>query len=106
MEDKVNSKIARLVDSLVNRAKVLQDMVNESVADPPTKMQPIGSYAEDFPDRVHTVEELREKNGGVWGSHPKFFPEDWRNEVISNNTRLGYWEWVFNQLEMQKWENQ
>jgi len=29
-----------------------------------------------------------------WGNHPRFDMADWRHEVLSGYTRLGYWEWV------------
>lgn len=45
------------------------------------------------------IEELREKHGGVWGHHPEFTVSGWRHEVNCNDTRLGYWEWVYHQME-------
>ena len=35
-------------------------------------------------------------NADYWGEGDKGYPlEDWRSEVQDNNTRLGYWDWVF-----------
>jgi hypothetical protein len=36
--------------------------------------------------------------GGNWGEHPRFTMLDWRNAVANEDTRLGYWPWVENQL--------
>lgn len=32
------------------------------------------------------------------GEHPTFPRCDWREDVIRENTVVGYWDWVFNQL--------
>lgn len=32
---------------------------------------------------------------GHWGEHPKYSLESWRSEVEADETRLGYWQWVF-----------
>ena len=34
-----------------------------------------------------------------WLDDAQFSSEDWRYEVDSHNTRLGYWEWVAAQRE-------
>ena len=45
------------------------------------------------------VEEFIGKNGGYWGpGHPSFPPKDWIHEVKDENTRCGYWEWVWKQV--------
>jgi hypothetical protein len=31
----------------------------------------------------------------VWDDDEQFPIEDWRSEVINDDTRLGYWEWVY-----------
>jgi len=36
--------------------------------------------------------------GGYWGEHPEFKVERWQYEVNNNYTRLGYWEWVVDEL--------
>ena len=35
---------------------------------------------------------------GYWGTHPDKHLEDWQNEVANDYTRLGYWEWVSDEL--------
>lgn len=45
-----------------------------------------------------TVEELKAANGGHWGSHPKFTVARWMDDVSAGNTRLGYWEWMLEEL--------
>lgn len=44
-------------------------------------------------------ERVVEMCGGRWGSHPKFPVEDWQAQVANNDTRLGYWDWVFDSME-------
>lgn len=39
------------------------------------------------------------KKYGVWGEHPDFPVQDWRYQVINNETRIGYLEWVAAELE-------
>jgi len=34
-----------------------------------------------------------------WGEDPKYLVDDWRYEVATDNTRLGYWGWVEAQKE-------
>ena len=34
-----------------------------------------------------------------WGSHPACPVDIWQHEVASDETRLGYWDWVSNWLE-------
>jgi hypothetical protein len=40
--------------------------------------------------------------GGFWGAHPEYPVADWQYEVGNDETRLGYWEWVQNEIEMKK----
>jgi len=45
------------------------------------------------------VEALKEKCGGHWGKGPERFPEeDWQTQVANRDTRLGYWEWVVDEM--------
>jgi hypothetical protein len=44
------------------------------------------------------IEQLVDANGGYWGSHVDYPLEDWRADVMNGYTRLGYWEWVEDQL--------
>jgi hypothetical protein len=32
--------------------------------------------------------------GGHWGEHPEFPVENWQEDVVNGDTRLGYWSWV------------
>jgi hypothetical protein len=41
------------------------------------------------------VRELRNANGGSWGSAPGWPVDDWKYEVANGDTVLGYWEWAF-----------
>lgn len=43
--------------------------------------------------------ELAATHGGFWGQHPQWPDSDWRTEVQNGDTRLGYWEWVANQID-------
>jgi len=42
---------------------------------------------------------LMKQHGGYWGEHPDYPDNDWRREVQDENTRQGYWEWVFGNIE-------
>lgn len=56
----------------------------------------------DSDDAALDAEELEEKyspTGG--GEHPLFKREDWRTAVNSDDTLLGYWGWVVNQLNQE-----
>ncbi len=35
---------------------------------------------------------------GHWGSHPDHPFGDWQYEVANEDTRLGYWEWVAQEI--------
>ena len=37
-----------------------------------------------------------------WSEHPDYPLEDWKYEVQSNDTRMGYWEWVQSEIEAAK----
>jgi len=37
--------------------------------------------------------------GGTWGEHPQHEVGAWAEEVASEDTRLGYWEWVANRID-------
>ena len=39
--------------------------------------------------------QLSEKFGGHWEVHPDHPLDDWKYEVANNDTKLGYWNWVF-----------
>lgn len=39
------------------------------------------------------------KRPKLYDEHPTFSRDNWRSEVASNDTHLGYWEWVQHQLE-------
>lgn len=44
-----------------------------------------------------TAAELAEKyagQDGSWGEHPEHHRRDWREEVQTDDTQLGYWDWV------------
>ena len=52
------------------------------------------------PDPPHTPDVEALMTANLWGSHPRFDRADWRQEVCSSSTQLGYWEWVEHQLEI------
>jgi hypothetical protein len=37
--------------------------------------------------------------GGTWGEHPQHGVGDWTEQIASEGTRLGYWEWVANRID-------
>ena len=42
--------------------------------------------------------EWKEKHG-YWSEHPLHPLEDWRSEVINQDTKQGYWGWAVNREE-------
>lgn len=42
---------------------------------------------------------LAQLYGGHLGSHPQYTTSDWKWKVANGETRLGYWEWVVDQIE-------
>lgn len=42
---------------------------------------------------------------GHWDSDPCFPVEDWQAEVANNETRIGYWAWVENRIDMAEEED-
>jgi len=42
---------------------------------------------------------LARKHGGHWGEHPEHSQYEWVIDVSENNTRLGYWDWVLDQID-------
>lgn len=49
-----------------------------------------------------TVEDLKNKYGteDSWGHHPVYTRADWRRTVANDETLLGYWESVYNQIDL------
>jgi hypothetical protein len=35
----------------------------------------------------------------VWNEHPDWSRKEWGQEAFENNTNLGYWDWVWHQIE-------
>ena len=46
-----------------------------------------------------TIKKRQEHYGGLWGEHPDFPVDEWQQEVASDDTRRGYWEWVKAKIE-------
>jgi len=65
-----------------------------------------GISIRDFEDDTGlTVVELADKyagEAGAWGEHPRFARHEWRLEVCSEDTQLGYWDWVVSQIEREE----
>ena len=44
---------------------------------------------------------LADRHGGLWQQHDKYPVLDWQEMVANDDTRLGYWDWVITQIEME-----
>lgn len=42
---------------------------------------------------------------GYWSSYPEYTLDCWRYEVMNNDTRKSYWEWVINHIEEERLSN-
>ena len=49
------------------------------------------------PEQIHQA--LSEKWGGTWEIPPDYSWDDWKMEVINNETRSSYWDWVRSKIE-------
>lgn len=52
-----------------------------------------------------TADELKEAFG-MWGEHDGFPVSDWVLDVRDEGTRIGYWEWVVDQVEAREFEEE
>jgi hypothetical protein len=43
--------------------------------------------------------------GGHWGEHPAFPPDNWAHEALEGSTRLSYWDWVQQQIDIAEEED-
>jgi hypothetical protein len=57
----------------------------------------------EFNDDPNSPDALRDKyenrEDGSWGEHPDWPMSEWAREAGCLDTRIGYWEWVSDQLE-------
>lgn len=90
--------LMRIQDAM-NRAPEWNSETMDAVAE---QVRAAGLVLLDSDDAALDAEELEEKyspTGG--GEHPLFKREDWRTAVNSDDTLLGYWGWVVNQLNQE-----
>ena len=80
-----------------------------------TSFEAADTFAKNIPLTVYAVlqtveqpytlvDQLREKYG-EWGEHLRYPVDDWNNDVDSDNTRQGYWDWVASQTEQEEHEH-
>ncbi|CAO0822463.1 hypothetical protein DFAR_3060036 [Desulfarculales bacterium] len=50
------------------------------------------------------MDTFTEPYDGIWGEHPVWTRADWGNEAACNDTSLGYWAWVRNQIRIKEEE--
>ena len=90
--------LMRIQDAL-NRAPAWDADTLDAVA---AQVRAAGLPLLDAEDAMLNADGLKEKyspTGG--GEHPLFKREDWRTAVNSDDTLLGYWGWVVNQLNQE-----
>ena len=90
--------LMRIQDALNSSPKWNADTLDAVAAE----VRAAGLPLLDAEDVMLNAEELEEKyspTGG--GEHPLFKREDWRTAVNSDDTLLGYWGWVVNQLNQE-----
>ena len=87
------------IQALVLRYVESQDWPQSGLAK--ALLLPAAAMPFDPEDKTLGWHELADKYG-TWGKHPYFGIADWQYEVASNDSRSGYWTWVYNQI--QSWE--
>lgn len=90
--------LMRIQDAM-NRSPEWNSETMDAVAE---QVRAAGLVLLDSDDAMLNAEGLEEKyspTGG--GEHPLFKREDWRTAVNSDDTLLGYWGWVVNQLNQE-----
>ena len=45
-------------------------------------------------DLAEAAEAMARKHGGWWREHPAWPLAKWCDEVVNDETRMGYWAWV------------
>lgn len=48
--------------------------------------------------KEYEKQALQEEYGGYWGENDDYPISDWIYEVVNNDTRSGYWDWVINKM--------
>lgn len=51
--------------------------------------------------RASQFHEVFGDDADFWGSDPDHPVEDWQAEASEDNTRLGYWDWVLVQRDLE-----
>jgi hypothetical protein len=62
----------------------------------------IDQFLRNIGVRPTEAERLAEEHGWEWGEHPDHPSEDWRYEAASGHERRGYWEWVADQVNLER----
>ena len=76
------------------------DDLPKIVSDLNLEIEEVNIRSFSTPVRTETIDDLIKKTGDdVWKSHPRFPRQDWMYEVENGDTILGYWEWVWVELE-------
>ena len=71
----------------------------------PAAVTSIPTHPDPTLDETLSAEQLEEKydpqaKDGEWGEHPIYRIKEWRGDVESKKTLLGYWPWVVAQFEL------
>lgn len=71
--------------------------------------EPVSTVQPSLDERFMTPAELAQHYAQglpdhAWGAHPDFIRNDWKLEVMHDNTQRGYWEWVALCIE-EAWED-
>jgi len=62
-------------------------------------LEPLGVYSQGH---MREISDLEKEN--PWNDDPEFTRVEWATEVMDDNTRQGYWQWVHNQRETRQKE--
>lgn len=71
--------------------------------EPPCDLEHLDAVLDEVQGHAQAIRNAISKELGKdeshWKNDPEYTPDDWRAEVVNDDTRLGYKEWVEHQKE-------
>lgn len=64
----------------------------------PLEVEAFNQFLHQVSNEALAIAGIQEECGGEDASHPDYHLADWMDQVERLETRLGYWDWVYEQL--------